>query len=198
LSNSRRAKYWFVDDQKKGKIGVKLTAGIESGKYVFQPKGRNNKLTLFDVEKGIYVVRNPRSVGTPKIIPINSQIVWESGNTNVFSIRATKHFLAEWFGPGIVRQLPDKIFTGVGEFIHLEYIFYYPFDARKWPYQDYINHWYIRGKVFEDTLVAKGKIPDDSPQFIRGGYARYVNVPNEEDRKLEIKIHFCKNDERIS
>lgn len=195
LSKARRGKYWDINSIHK--VGKGLLKRIENKECVMKPKGVNNKLYLFDTVANEFVLRNKKSVGTPHIVPINSQMVWEGGNTNVFRMRTTKNFLHEWFKPGIVRQLPEKIMPGNGYFIHLEYIFYYPFSCRTGPYQDYINHLYIRAKVFEDTLVSLGVIEDDSPRYLRGGYGRYVDIPTEEDRRLEIKIHFCKNNQRI-
>jgi hypothetical protein len=145
-------------------------------------------------------VKNKAIAGTPLFKMINSQDVWESGSGMEWHIRKLKDMLTAYYTPNIVRQLPERIVTpDKRTFIHLEYIFFYPFVCREpRTYQDYLNHFYVRGKIFEDTLVKLGVIEDDSPQFLRGAYARYVNVNSEEDRRLEIKIHFCKNGQRIS
>lgn len=195
LSNARRKKYW--------KAGQKLTDALQKkfdeSKVVYK-QHKSGDILLWDKETNEFILKNPKAVGTPRIEKINGQIVWQSGGGNEWKIRKLKDYLSEWFRPGIARRLPEQIFTPSPDiFIHFEYIFFFPFQERHpETYQDYLNHAYIRSKVFEDTLVDMGVIPDDSPRYLRGGYCRYVNVPSEEDRRLEVKIHFCKNNQRIS
>lgn len=184
---------------------------LDAGEYIWKEKEviRGGVKTtvefLFDVVNDTFVVANPKVAGTPKEIIINSQLLWQSASGAPgwhHTIQKLKRELSEWFKPGLVRQfghLTEPIQPKTpGTYIHFEYIFYYPFLATgNKSYQDYINHWYVRGKVFEDTMEFLGLIKNDSPDYVRGGYARYVNIPDENDRRLEVKIHFCRNNQRI-
>jgi len=202
LSAKRRAQYFTaLTNTFLPPIAKKYEKGIQMGKYTWEKKPTKEKpkqVALYDREKMEFVIKNSRTVGTPKIITINSQIAWESGKGSEWTIRAVKDFMKLWFTPLIIKQLPPQIEPGMDKYIHLEYIFYFPFTQRD-PrlYQDYLNHWFIRGKIFEDCLVYLGIIPNDGPKYVRGAYPRYVNIDSEEERRLEVKIHFCKNNERI-
>jgi len=204
LSKSRRAKYYIKTNEISAlpAMAKKYITGLSLGKLSWEPKpikSNPQQLALYDREAQAFVIKNPQSVGTPKVITINSQIAWESGSGSEWTIRAIKDYLATWFAPLILQQLPEKIIPGAGKYMHFEYIFYFPFTERD-PrlYQDYLNHWFIRGKIFEDTLVKLGIIPNDGPKYLRGAYPRYVNIEDESERRLEVKIHFCQNNERLS
>lgn len=202
LSKKRRGKLYL---KSKGgpspALSNKIKERITLGQLEWIPKpvkSNPNQEALYDRETKEFVIKNTKTVGTPRVITINSQVAWESGSGSEWTIRAIKANLAAWFAPIIIQQLPPQIIPGPGKYIHIEYIFYYPFTERD-PrlYQDYLNHWFIRGKVFEDTLVALQIIPDDSPKYVRGAYPRYVNVETEDERRLEVKFHFCYNHQRI-
>ena len=194
LSKKQRAKYW--EEKHRSSLPKKHLDRLVSGELTWEM--HKSKRLLYDQKERAFVVKNSKIAGTPKIKKINSQIVWQGGNE--WEIRAIADLLHAYFTPRIIQQLPEEIFTPSPDtFIHFEYIFFYPFEARaNEQYQDYINHAYIRSKAFEDTLVELRILKDDGPRYVRGGYARYVNVPTEVDRRLEIKIHFCKNNQRIS
>lgn len=193
LSKKQRAKYY--EETSAGLLPVKLAKRVLLGELSWQLKDR--KKCLYDNAAQSFVIKNSKVAGTPKIRSINSQDIW-TGDPWLRKALATE--LHAYFAPGIIRQLPEEIFTPSPDtFIHLEYIFYYPFQAREErEYQDYINHAYIRSKIFEDTLVELKIIKNDGPRIVRGGYARYVNVPTEVERRMEVKIHFCKNNQRIN
>jgi len=202
LSAKRRAQYFTaLTNTFLPPLAKKYEKGIQMGKYTWEKKPTKEKpkqVALYDREKMEFVIKNSKTVGTPKIITINSQISWESGKGSEWTIRAVKDVLKLWFTPLIIKQLPPQIEPGMDKYIHLEYIFYFPFTQRD-PrlYQDYLNHWFIRGKIFEDCLVYLGIIPNDGPKYVRGAYPRYVNIDSEEERRLEVKVHFCRNNERI-
>ena len=202
LSAKRRAQYFTaLTNTFLPPLAKKYEKGIQMGKYTWEKKPTKEKpkqVALYDREKMEFVIKNSKTVGTPKIITINSQIAWESGKGSEWTIRAVKDVLKLWFTPLIIKQLPPQIEPGMDKYIHLEYIFYFPFTQRD-PrlYQDYLNHWFIRGKIFEDCLVYLGIIPNDGPKYVRGAYPRYVNIDSEEERRLEVKVHFCRNNERI-
>jgi hypothetical protein len=189
----------------ESKLTKTLIARIAAGEVIWRAfiHNRKAKEALFDVKESCYIIKNPKAAGTPRTVAISARFLWSGGKGTEFVRKEIKEFLHEWFRPGIKRQAPEKIFTRPGYFIQFEYIFYYAFANKKnWKlYQDYLNHAFIHSKAFEDTLVEMGVIPDDGPQYVRGGYARYVDImelDGNQDRRLEIKIHFCKNNERIS
>lgn len=142
------------------------------------------------------LVRNKKTAGKPSTFKINGQHIWD-GSVDRFKRAKLKTFLQEYFGPAIVRNLPESIFSKTGYFFHLEYIFFIPLQLRNWTSQDLDNHSYPYIKSFNDTLVTMATVVNDGPKYVRGCYARYVDIANEENRRLEIKIHFCENNQRL-
>jgi hypothetical protein len=86
-------------------------------------------------------------------------------------------------------------------YIHLEFVFYFPFgsyrepkeDAKRVPIQDIDNHAYPYTKVFIDTLQELKVIKNDDYRYMRGYYAHYMEIPKDEPHRLEVKFHFCTN-----
>lgn len=145
---------------------------------------------------GKKVIRNSRTAGKPNMQKISGQSIW-SGEVSRFARNKLKTFLTEYFTPTIVRHWPESIFTTADKAFHFEFIFYFPLQLRSTPVQDIDNHSYPYTKAFMDTLVGLKMIADDSPKYYRGFYCRYVDIPTEEDRRLEVKLHFCTNNERL-
>jgi hypothetical protein len=200
LSEHRRVKLWTKADETK--LGVKLKKRLADG-HVVWGRTKSGGTALYDKEASKFIPKNPKAAGTPKVQKITAQMLWSSGPGIEWARKKMRDFLHDWFVPGIVRQMPDELFTREGYFIHFEYIFFYPFaEKHRWEqYQDYLNHAFVYGKTFEDTLVELKILKDDGPKYVRGGYPRYVDIMDMEDnqsRRLEIKIHFCRNNERIS
>jgi len=191
-SQSRKPTYWKETD----KLPAYVNLGLSSTNYIWKLKG--SKKLLFDTIKQEFVVKNSKSVGTPRVMSINSQPFWSGGMGSEWVRMRMKDVVKAEFVPYIARHLPLKIFAPKGKFIQIEFIFFFPFKFRTKQYQDYINHWFVRQKIFEDTLVDMKVITDDNPDILRGGYGRYVEIDEEHDRRLEIKIHFCNNGERIN
>lgn len=146
---------------------------------------------------GEKVIRNARTAGKPNMKKISGQAIW-SGSINMYARNNMKKFLTGYFSPFITRTLPYKLVTPAGYYFHFEFIFYVPIVMRNWAIQDLDNHAFPYIKAFMDTLTLLEVIPDDDARYFRGYYPRYVNCQDEEQRRLEIKIHFCRNDERIS
>jgi hypothetical protein len=188
-TNTRKPVYWKMTD----KLPKYIHDGLISGKYKWGPK--NGKTVLF--ENIIAVVKNSKSVNKPRMLSINAQHFWTGGNESEWKRLKIKENLMAQFVPYIGRQLPLKLYAPKDQFIHFEYIFYYPFGENFKMYQDYINHYFVRAKIFEDVLVDMKVIDDDNPGIVRGGYGRYVAITNPDERRMEIKIHFLKNEERI-
>jgi len=201
MSEKQRAKYWLSKDISR--FSEKMKKDIELG-FLTWKRLKNGQQALHDTVKGEFKLRNPKIAGTPKIKKITAQLLWESGHGSEWVRQKMRDYLHDWFVPGIVRQgFPEELYAPAGHFIHFEYIFYYPFaEKHNWSkYQDYLNHAFVYSKTFEDTLIELGILKDDNPKYVRGGYARYVDIMDVEgsqERRLEIKIHFCKNNERIS
>lgn len=189
----RRATYWGITD----KLPKYITKGIETGNYIWKVK-TGNTFYLFNVQENEFIIKNSKSIDKPRMLTINSQILWSGGAGSEWKRTRIKDLLRAEFVTYIARQLPLKLFAPKGKFIQIEFIFFYPFKSKTKMYQDYINHWFIRQKIFEDTLTDMGVIVDDNPDILRGGYGRYVDIEDPLERRLEIKIHFCNNHERIS
>ncbi len=188
-TNTRKAVYWKPTD----KLPKYIQEGLNNGKYRWDQK--NGKTVLF--ENVIAVVKNKDSVNKPRLLSVNSQHFWSGGKESEWKRIKIKDNLMAQYVPYIGRQLPLKLYAPKGKFIHFEYIFYYPFGEKIHMYQDYINHYFVRAKIFEDMLVAMKVIDDDNPSIVRGGYGRYVAISDPNERRMEIKIHFVSNEDRI-
>ncbi len=189
LSEKRMREYYYPGD----KVPLYVQKKIDNLSYDLDPiKG-----CYRDVVSGEFIVKNKNTAGKPRLEKINGQKIWD-GSVAQFTRNKMKDFLSSYFTPFIARQLPPKIFPpSKDHYIQLEYIYFIPFD--KTPFlQDYLNHSYPYQKIFEDTLTKMEVIIDDDPYHVRGGYARLVDIEDETERRMEVKFHFCKNDERIS
>jgi len=190
LSDKRRGKYWHPNDAIPKKYQnstfafakVKLTNGYEE--------------RLINTYTREYVIRNTRTAGTPSFQKINGQAIWVGMNEYVrVKLRNQLH---EYYEPQITQLNPAVLQPPKDHYLHIEYIFYFPFSSREpngW--QDYFNHAMPYMKTFEDTLVKCGKLINDSPMVIRGGYARYVGIPTDTDRRLVVQFYHCRNNESI-
>lgn len=188
-TKSRKPVYWKETD----KLPKYIVEGLAKGIYRWDKK--NGKTVLF--ENILAVVKNSQSVNKPRMLSVNSQHFWSGGNESEWKRIRIKENLMAQFVPYIGRQLPLKLYAPKDQFIHFEYIFYYPFGDKPNLYQDYINHFFVRAKIFEDVLVSMKVIDDDNPSIVRGGYGRYVAIDDPNERRMEIKIHFVTNEDRI-
>lgn len=172
-------------------IAKEINTKGAAGNYYFDHQG-----WVIDRRTEEKVVRNIRTAGKPNMQKISGQSIW-SGEVSRFARNKLKIFLTEYFTPAIVRHWPEKIFTTADKSFHFEFIFYFPLQLRNMTAQDIDNHSYPYTKAFMDTLVNLSIIKDDSPAYYRGFYCRYVDIPTEEDRRLEVKLHFCENNQRL-
>lgn len=196
VANQRAKKYI-----KKGKALNKTQQKyLAEERYTWQERGTGSAkaLYLYDNAFTNFVVSNPKVAGTPRFQPVKGQIFWRAGEGNEWARQAIKDGLRTYFVPVITRHLPDQIFTPKDYYIQLEYIFYEYLNQVPNQIQDYLNLGYVYAKVFEDVMVEMERIKDDGPEFLRGGYIRYVKIPPNEEARLEIKFHFCRNNERIT
>lgn len=187
-------KLYPIEIQKSAKrreIWYHISEGKKLPKYLQKPDYLHYTVDkdgwIIKLETGEKLVRNYKTAGKPNMKRINGQSIWD-GDVSRYERNDLKKFLSDYFIPNINRQLPEHLFTA--KYIHVEFIFYVV-EAE----QDIDNHGYPYIKAFMDALQTSERIVNDSPVYIRGYYCRYVVV--KDDRRLEIKIHFCENSQRI-
>jgi len=165
LSQKRRAKYYLK--------GSELPKRIKSP--VFDDKDR-----LLD-KSGVPLVRNIRTVGTPKLEQINGQKIYAATIPPYIRSTMVKQ-IKESFIPLVREQLPieAKDFP-----VKITMSLYRPTLAGDW---DLDNLW-IYIKCFLDVLVSQGIIPDDSIRYISCSPGiDYVPVRTEAERKMIFRI----------
>jgi hypothetical protein len=195
LSNSRRPVYYLQ--------GEKIPGTLRGDEYIFKEitlrtqDGRMRKeYRLYNTKTKEYPLRNARTKDTARYQRINGQRIWD-GSIARHTRAKLASVLHEYFA-GYTEQMATDIRTPKDHYLHLEFIFYYPFKCREpnsW--QDVFNHSLCYTKTFEDTLVETGKVHTDSPALYRGSYSRYVEVPEEDERRLVVKFYYRKNNEQI-
>lgn len=193
LSKKRKEIWYHVSEGDDLPKNIRSNIGTDTSKrYFYDAEG-----WVIDRETMNKAIRNKKTAGKPNMQRINGQSIWD-GSVDRYARNNLKVFLTEYFGPAIIRQWPENIFTPNHElFFHFEFIFYMPITLRAYTVQDIDNHAYPYTKAFTDTLTKIAVIPDDNAKYYRGYYCRYVDIPTEDDRRLEIKLHFCKNNERL-
>lgn len=163
MSNSRRPKYYTSSDR----IPKKYHG------YSFDTKGR---LITPDGEP---ILRNARSVNTPRMRKINGQEFYSGVTRPALRVKIVNG-IKDSFRPYIqdvpkVKQFPVKILCELHDL---------PGRA-DW---DLDNKW-IYCKVFQDLLVQEGRLPDDNIKFVSQAAAmEYYPVEDEQDRKLVFHI----------
>jgi len=165
LSQKRRAKYYLK--------GTELHKRIKSPQ--FDDKGR-----LLD-KSGVPLVRNVRTVGTPKLEQINGQKIYAATIPPYIRSKMVKQ-IKESFIPLVRDQLPidSKDFP-----VKITMSLYRPTLAGDW---DLDNLW-IYNKCFLDVLVSQGIIPDDSIRYISCSPGiDYIPVRTEGERQMIFTI----------
>lgn len=197
LASKRKALYFTRMDNIPAKYQNDAFVWVFYNKPV---KGNKNNQVEFLVEKatGERVIKNSKVAGKPRMSEISGQRLWSSGQGEEYKIREMKEQLTAYLVPFMMRQLPPKLFAPAGHFIHLELIFYLNLFEKMEKAQDIDNISTVYIKCVQDGLVLAGKIPKDDFTIMRGGYGRYVNELDAKERRLEIRIHFCKNTESIN
>lgn len=192
VSKTTKVKYW----EKKELINLPKGLLSRLGKNELKWVSTGKREILAETASGVPIVKNPNTVGKVKMQKISGQIFWSGGSGSEWIRRKVKESLTAYFSPYIARQLPDKLVAPSGKFLQLEFIFYVP--ILRTHIQDDDNHSFPYIKAFRDTLQLMKVIPDDSPEYIRGTYTRYVMIASESERRLEIKIHTCSNFQPIT
>jgi len=149
VSNKRRPVY-FVN--KKGLRGkTEIPKKYKVNRYFFDKAGY-----LVDRDTNKKVIANTKSVGTEKYWVVNFQDIW-SGAIAAQSRASKANKLKDKLRPHI--RLIEPI---VGQYPLRMEIELYNTEFRI----DASNKGVIYTKIIEDLLVAEGKIPDDSPEYI--------------------------------
>jgi len=173
ISQRRRAKYFKKTDHTQGKIPKKHLKNIQSGFYHFNAAGY-----LVDDSKN-RVIANPLVAGKPKYWTINGQRIYDGSLHYTARSKVTRWahvYLGEF-----IEDLPEiKIPSGC--YIRVWLDIYKPGDRLNW---DCDNQW-LWMKWFLDTLVEKGKIPEDNVQFVRS--SGQINYVESETRQLVFNI----------
>lgn len=168
LSNKRRAKYYSREDELPKKYSSLL-----GQKYGFiAHKGKEYLVDLVTKEK---VIKNSKSVGTPKKKPINGQKLY-NGDYSYFERIKIKTSLREYIQPHLqgkyMGSFPVKI----------------TFDVYANTPQDFDNHVSIYKKMFVDLLVEFGVIPNDTQDYITAYEENLFKVENQNERGIYITI----------
>ena len=173
ITARRRTKYYKRDAKTLKNLATKYTTGLTDGKYYWDNQGY-----LVDFNKN-RVIANPIAAGTPKYWTINGQRLYDGTLHYRVRSKVTK-IMHDYLGQ-FIENLP-KIKLGEGETVRVWLDMYRPKGLSNW---DVDNQW-IWTKWFLDTLVEKGKIPEDSIQFVSS--AGQVTFIEAEDRKLVFNI----------
>jgi hypothetical protein len=176
-SEKRRPKY-YSSIAGRGRVN-KLPKRLEKEGYTV------DKFGFYINKEKERVVANTRSVGTPKQISINSQVLYVG---KPWERVAMKNALEEFFLP-YVNEMPVFNFPIAMECeLHINATYHTA---------DLNNTGYIYEKVLTDVMVKQGKIFDDSIPYITkpGSSPLYVPIEEGEKRKLIYKIYKDKREE---
>ena len=173
ISQRRRAKYYKKSDYTQGKIPKKHLKNIQSGFYYFNTAGY-----LVDSNKN-RIIANPLVAGKPKYWTINGQRIYD-GSLHYTARYKVARWMHRYLGE-YIDQIP-KIVIPEGCYLRIWIDMYKPADKLNW---DCDNQWPWT-KWFLDTLVEKGKIPEDSVEFVRS--AGQITYILSDERKLVFNI----------
>ena len=150
----------------------------------------NDKFVVKKTDTGEYILKNPKSAGKPRFIPINAQRIYVGIHHSV----RTKivHELKKWLQRQVIKNIGKK-YHKIKDSIdsnlpcHLNVTFFkYINPKSNNKIADIDNFSYIYIKCFLDIIKendgALGLIKDDSPQYIKGLCSQYifVNKPQHE------------------
>lgn len=198
-SAHQREKYYEPKDRKL--IGQKLALRIHNEEVIWS-KMKNGKLCLFDKATGQFIVRNASQAGTAKMVTINANLLYAAGAGASFIRQKITDFLHAYFKEHIMMNLPARIEIPEGKFMQTEFVFYEPLSVKSRGKMDWLNKSFLYVKSFEDTMQEMNIITNDNPTFVRGGYARYVDIlgsdiEGSQQRRMEVRIHFLNNTENM-
>lgn len=172
LSKSRRATYYIKD---KGKLPKKYS---DSSRYQFGEKDR-----LYDMETGKLVVKNIRSVGTPRYKKLNGQDIYNgniSRQARATLVKSVQEKFKPILDPIVLPDDPEEYP------LTLELIFKMHDKGRRNIDND--NKWIWR-KCIQDTLSVMGKWKDDNNYIISRNEEETILIPEDESQKLIINFY---------
>jgi Holliday junction resolvase RusA-like endonuclease len=172
VSKARRAVYYERGDRIPKKYN-------NQSEYKFKPftvtvdKKRRRRDYLFNIKTGERVIKNKRVAGTPSVLSINGQKIW-NGQVARFDRNKIMIALKEYF----TRNLPKVSFS---KRVSICYRFVSPMSKNNSDW-DLDNHASPYVKSFQDAIVDAGWIPDDSTWYISKFSVEHV--PSEESKLI--------------
>lgn len=161
LSNKRRPVYY--------KKGDALPKRLEAKNYPFDDKGR-----MID-HAGALVVKNARTVGTPRLKKINGQDIYSGYATHHLRANMVNQIKASFMK--VLKNIPQVNYTPV----RIDAQIHEVIGAANW---DLDNLW-IYIKCMQDCLTDAGIIPDDTIEYVtKAPSFEFFPVPDEESRKM--------------
>jgi hypothetical protein len=182
LSDSRRAIYFYPGD----KIPKKYT----TTDFVFKEK--NNKKTLFNISTNQFVIKNPKTFGTERSIPISGNKFYagfDHSSTRIKVIESIKSDFLKYFDK--LKQFKKEDYP-----LYIEFVYFDVFNdkhsgsgiKKKIQSQDLDNLRFAYEKCSQDLLTRMKKIVDDKLTFIRKISSEFIIVDDPEERQLYIRF----------
>lgn len=169
ISHRRRTKYF----KKKDKISKKHENSLSAGLLKY------DKLGYLVDQSGNRVIANPLTAGKPKYWTINGQRIYD-GSLHYTARSKVARWMHNYLGEYIDELPVIKIPPGC--YLRIWIDLYKPADVLNW---DCDNLWPWT-KWFLDTLVEKGKIPEDSVEYVRS--SGQINYIESDIRKLVFNV----------
>ena len=167
MSNRRRATYYTSKD--------KIPKKFQDPTFGYDRKGR------LCTNDGQPIIRNAKSVNTPRMKKINGQDFY-AGNTRPVMRVKVVNAIKDAFRPYLrkVRKIPRDKFP-----IQISCAMYDVAGKADW---DLDNKW-IYLKVFQDLIVNEKLIPDDNIKYVsKAASMEFFPVETTEERKLVFTI----------
>lgn len=183
LADARRATYY-----EKGKTIPKKYQ--DTTKYHFKHKG--SKLVIFDISTNEPVIKNTKTAGKERTIPIKGNDFYAGFASSFTRIKVVESIKGDFL----------KYFNKLKEFkssdypIRIEFIYFDLFNEKtigkgihkKNQSQDLDNLRFAYEKCSLDLLTRLGKIVDDKLTFIRKISSEFIPIKDPEDRQLYIRF----------
>jgi len=172
ISNARRAKYWEPVDDLPDRLRDTVRYGW---------KKRSGVINLYDTVENDFVVKNPKSAGTPGFQSIAGNEIYARMHERkrMMIVDALKDHFKEHISAK-VNSIPEDMFPlSIAMEIHS------PYGVADW---DLDNLW-IYHKCFQDSLKDLGLIPDDNILYItEAGKTSFVAVSEDVTPKMVFLI----------
>lgn len=187
LSERRLTKYY-----QQGKKAPKAQKYLDRKKYDY--KSFAGKLYLVDLTTGERVVANPRAAGTPRILTINGQKIY-NGEVSKHMRNKVLSDIKESYKPyldslDVVTTFPIRFEMEVHDVIREgDSGALWDMDNRAWPYIKAFQDCLTGNKDKDGKKRSKVIIPDDNILYVtQPPVPKFIPVDDEKDRKLVFKI----------